>query len=125
VFNTLFLLLQAQYKYNAEVLLKMNENTASSVLVCSISPASSPDAHCPIYFLHMNDSTEILFIESQHGLGLEGTLKTTQFQPLALGMAATHQLRLPRTPSSPALNAYRGGASTASLGSLCQCLTVK
>ena len=32
--------------------------------------------------------------------------------------AASHQLRLPRTPSNLALNACRDGTSTASLGSL-------
>jgi len=35
----------------------------------------------------------------------------------------SHQIRLPRAPSSLALNAPTGGATTAFLGSLCQCLT--
>ena len=50
-------------------------------------------------------------------LWLEGTLKPTQPQPPAMGRAATQQLRLPRAPSSLALNASRDGAPTASLGS--------
>ena len=38
-------------------------------------------------------------------LGLEGPLKPTQFQPSAMGRAATHhQLRLPRPPSDLTLN---------------------
>jgi len=45
-------------------------------------------------------------------------LKPAQFQPPAMGRAAPHQLGLPRAPSSLALSASRGGASTASLGSL-------
>jgi len=49
-------------------------------------------------------------------LELEGTLKTTQFQPPAMDRAATHQIRLPRALSNPALNAFRNGASTTSLG---------
>ena len=39
-----------------------------------------------------------------------------------MGRIATHQIRLLRAPSNPALNASRNGASTASLGSLCQWL---
>ena len=50
-------------------------------------------------------------------LELEGTLKLIQFQLPATGRAATHQLRLPRAPSSLALNTSRNGAFTASLGS--------
>ena len=46
-------------------------------------------------------------------LGLEGTLKVTQFQcPTGSGC-----------PSNLALNSSRDGASTGSLGSLCQRLT--
>ena len=33
-------------------------------------------------------------------LRLEGTLKIIQFQPSAMGRAATHQIRLPRAPSN-------------------------
>ena len=40
-----------------------------------------------------------------------------------MGREATHQTRLLKTPSNLALNTSRDGASTASLGSLCQCLT--
>jgi len=39
------------------------------------------------------------------------------------GLVATRQIRLLRAPSNLALNVSRDGASTASLGSLCQCLT--
>ena len=38
-------------------------------------------------------------------LRLEWTLKPTQFQPPAMGRAATQQLRLPRAPSNLALSA--------------------
>mgnify|MGYP001853022146 CR=1 FL=1 len=38
-------------------------------------------------------------------------------------LVATHQLRLPKASSSPALNPSRDGALTAALGNLCQCLT--
>ena len=50
-------------------------------------------------------------------LRLEGTLKPIQFQPPAVGRAATQQLRLPRAPSNLALSTSRGGTPTASLGS--------
>ena len=58
-------------------------------------------------------------------LSLEGILGIMQFQSSAMGRIATHQIRLPRAPSNIASNASRVGASTASLGSLCQCLWVK
>ena len=45
-------------------------------------------------------------------LGLEGTSKTIQFQPPAMGRASTHQLRLPRAPFNMALNISTGRAST-------------
>ena len=54
---------------------------------------------------------------------LEGTLKPIQFHPPAMGRDTSHQPRLPKAPSSLALSTSRDGASTASLGSLCQCLT--
>ena len=41
----------------------------------------------------------------------------------ATGRAAPSQLRLPGAPSNLALSTSRDGAPTASLGSLCQCLT--
>ena len=51
----------------------------------------------------------------------EGTSKLTLFQfPAVVWLPPT---RLPRTPSNLVWNASRDGASTASLGSLCQCLT--
>lgn len=40
-----------------------------------------------------------------------------------MGRAATYQFRLPRAPSKLALNVSRDEALTASLGSLCYCLT--
>ena len=40
-----------------------------------------------------------------------------------MGRVANHQTRLPRATSSLALNAFRDGASTASLGNLFQCVT--
>ena len=55
--------------------------------------------------------------------GLEGTFHTISFQPPAIGRDANHHTRLLTAPSSPALNASREGASTASLGNLFQCLT--
>ena len=42
--------------------------------------------------------------KSTEWLGLEGTLKSTQFQPPVMGRAATQQLRLPRAPCNLALN---------------------
>ena len=52
------------------------------------------------------------------------TLKIISFQPLpAMGMDNFHSTRLLKAPSNLALNTSRDGASTASLGNLCQCLT--
>jgi len=51
-------------------------------------------------------------------MGWKGSLRIIQFQPSATNRAASHQLRLPRTPSRLTLTASRDGASTASLGSL-------
>ena len=58
-------------------------------------------------------------------LGLEGILKMIQFQTYCRGLISTHQLRLPRTSSNLTFNNSRDGASTASLGSPCQCLTTQ
>lgn len=60
-----------------------------------------------------------IFVEWQ---GLEGILGVIQFQ-LAVSEVARHCIRQPTNPSSLALDASRDGASTACLGSLCQCLT--
>ena len=46
-----------------------------------------------------------------------------QFQPPAMCRVTNQQTRLPRATSSLALNAFRDGASTASLGNLFQCVT--
>ncbi|XP_048809310.1 polypeptide N-acetylgalactosaminyltransferase 13 isoform X1 [Lagopus muta] len=55
-------------------------------------------------------------------LRLQRSTVLTQFQPPAMCRVTNQQPRLPRATSSLALNACRDGASTASLGSLCQCL---
>ena len=49
-------------------------------------------------------------------LGLEGTIKSTQFQPPAMTRFANHQIRQPRIPSNPALDTSSDGAPT-TLGS--------
>ena len=49
--------------------------------------------------------------------GLEGTLKTIQFQTPAVGRVATHSAH---APPYQAFSVSRDGASTTSLGSLCQ-----
>jgi len=54
------------------------------------------------------------------GRDLEDHLVPT---PLAMSRDIFHQPRLLRAPSNLALNPAREGAATASLGSLCQCLT--
>ena len=54
-------------------------------------------------------------------LRLEGTLKPTQFQLPAVGRGTAHPIRLPRAPSSLALNTSRSGTSTASLDKLFLC----
>ena len=57
-------------------------------------------------------------------LGLEGTLKIIKFQSLLWAGLPPHQDRLPRAPSNLVLSTSRGGAPMASLGSLCQYLSV-
>lgn len=44
---------------------------------------------------------------------MEGIYEITQPQPPAAGKAAPYQLRLPRAPSNPALNASRDGEPAA------------
>ena len=66
-------------------------------------------------------------IESQNGLSWKGPYRLSSFCTPAAGKAATHQLKaggLSRAPSNMTLNVSRDGALTASLGSLCQCLTI-
>ena len=53
--------------------------------------------------------------------GMQRPTVLTQLQPPAMCRVANQQPRLPRATSSLALNACRDGASTASLGILCQC----
>jgi len=53
-------------------------------------------------------------------LRLESTLRS----PSSMGRAAPYQIRLPRAPSTLALNVSSDGTPTASLGKLCPCLTV-
>ena len=64
----------------------------------------------------------LLSIKENHRLiewpGLERTTMLIQFQPPAMCRVANQQPRLPRATSSLALNAFRDGASTASLGNL-------
>ena len=48
--------------------------------------------------------------------GLKRTTVIIEFQPPAMCKVTSHQTRLPGATSSPALNASRHGASTASLG---------
>ena len=55
--------------------------------------------------------------------GLKRTTMLTQFQPPAMCRVTNQQTRLPRATSSLALNAYRDGASTTSLGNLFRCVT--
>ena len=54
---------------------------------------------------------------------LAGTLKITQFKPPDVDRVASHEIRLHRAPSNPALNASKDGVPKASLGNLCHCLT--
>jgi len=66
-------------------------------------------------------------IESQNGLSWKGPYRLSSSCTPAAGKAATHQLKaggLSRAPSNMTLNVSRDGALTASLGSLCQCLTI-
>jgi len=51
------------------------------------------------------------------------TLRPSSSNPPATSRNKFLQLRLPRAPSNLALSTSRDGAPTASLGSLCQCLT--
>lgn len=64
-----------------------------------------------------------LVVESQNGLGSQGTLQLTHFKSPAVGSVVNHQIRLPRAPANLALNASKNSLSTASLGFLCQCVT--
>jgi len=48
-------------------------------------------------------------MHSHRAVGLEGTLKPIQSHPCR-GLGASHQLRLPRAPSSPAIGTSRDGA---------------
>lgn len=61
-------------------------------------------------------------------LGLEGTLETLKFQPPAAGKVANpyirQQFRMPRASYSLALHVSRDVASTVTLSSLCQHLTI-
>ena len=54
---------------------------------------------------------------------LEGTLKIIWFQPLYHRQDYQPPAQAAEDPSNLVLNASRDGAPTASLGSLCQCLT--
>ena len=67
----------------------------------------------------------VQFHRTTECLGLEGTLKITQFQPPAMGRDITHQIRSAKAPSSLALSTSRDGAATASVGNLFRCLAVE
>jgi len=62
-----------------------------------------------------------------HGImewvGWEGTFRGHPVQPPAMSRDIFHQPRLLRAPSNLALSVSRVGASTTSLGNLCQCFT--
>ena len=62
-------------------------------------------------------------IESYNSLSCKGPQRTFTSNHPCRGLVAAHQIRLPRAPSSLALNASRDGASAASWCSLHQCLT--
>ena len=62
-------------------------------------------------------------LESQNGLGWKGPYRSSSSNPPAMGRDTFHQTRLLKAPANLALNTAREGAATASLGSLCQCLT--
>ena len=75
------------------------------------------------WLLSANHASCYCFIESQNSLGWKGPQWSSDFKPPAMCRVANHQTRLPRATSSLALNTSRDGASTASLGSLFQCVT--
>ena len=60
--------------------------------------------------------------QNQNGLGWKGPGSSCSSNPCC-GLSASPQPRLPKAPSNLALGTTRNGASIASLGSLCQCLT--
>ena len=62
-------------------------------------------------------------IESYNGLSWKESLRSSSYNPSAIGRDTSHCTRLLKAPSSLALNASREGASTASLGNLFQCPT--
>ena len=71
-------------------------------------------------FVHCASS---VIMETYNGLGWKGPQWSSSFNPPAMCRVTNHQTRLPRATSSLALNASRDGASTATLGSLFQCIT--
>ena len=54
--------------------------------------------------------------------GVEGTVKAHLVQPPAMSSDVFNQIRLLRALSDLTMNIARDGASTTSLGNLCQCL---
>ena len=54
-------------------------------------------------------------------LSLEGTLEIIQLQPPCCGLAAPHQVRLPKAPSNLALNASKDATPTPSLDTELYC----
>ena len=79
-----------------------------------------------IHYLNLSGESAQVFLNRDHRIvewfGLEGPLRSPSSNP-AIGRDTSFQTRLLTVPSSLALNVYREGASTASLGNLLQCLT--
>jgi len=69
-----------------------------------------------VLLYHPQDLAESKNHKIMEWFRLERISKIIQFQPPDTGRADTHQIRLPRAPSSLALSASRGGIFTCSLG---------
>lgn len=62
-------------------------------------------------------------MESQNGLGRNGTLEVTYFQPPAVDRNIFHEIKLLKCPSNLNLNTSSDGTSATSQGNLFHCLT--
>ena len=88
---------------------------------------------CHLFFIKVNIYRQGKFgshkcswpriVETQSGLGWQGSIRSPSSNSPTIGRDTSLQTKLFKAPSSLALNAYREGASTASLGNLFQCLT--
>ena len=67
--------------------------------------------------------SNIIIKSMQKGMNWKRPQRRSCSNPSAIGRDTSHYTKLPSAPSSPALNSAWDGASAASLGSLCQCLT--